>query len=108
MERKIYSSWAFTNNEEEKYKINKEILGELKNKYKICKVSDVYHKQPSQEQLDNNDIVYSREACYLKGDYRIYKCPEEITELEMALICDDGNLCFGYTGHKRHIEVFED
>lgn len=108
MERKIYNRWAFTENEMEKFEINKEILKEIKQKYKICKVSDIDHKEPTQEQLNYNDIVYSRKACYHKGDYKIYKCPDEISVIEMALICDDGNLCFGYTGNKNHIEVFED
>lgn len=108
IEKKIYESWAFTPNENEKHKINREILEELRHKYKIFKVSDIQHEEPTPKQLKENDIVYSRKACYNKGDYKIYKCPEEITELEMALICDDGNLCFGYTGNKNHIEVFED
>lgn len=108
MEKIIYNSWAFTSNEEEKFKINKEILEELKNRYKICKVSDANHKEPTKEQLEENDIVFSRSAEYLQGDYRIYKCPDEITVDEMALICDDGNLCFGYRGDRKHITVFED
>ncbi len=108
MEIKIYESWAFTENEMEKFEINKEILKELKQKYKICKVSDADHKEPTQEQLNDNDIVYSRKACYNKGDYKIYKCPDEVSVIEMALICDGGNLCFGYIGNKNHIEVFED
>lgn len=108
MERHIYDSWAFTSDEQEKYKINREILQELKSKYKICKVSDANHKEPSDEQLKDNDIVYSRQAEYLRGDYRIYKCPEEVTVLELALICDNGNLCFGHNGNKKHIVVYED
>lgn len=108
MERRIYARWAFTENEMEKYKINREILKELQDKYKIYKVSDINHKEPTQDQLNDNDIVYSRKACYHKGDYKIYKCPDEISVIEMALICDGGNLCFGYTGNKNHIEVFED
>lgn len=108
MEKKIYNSWAFTQNEEEKFKINKQILEELENKYKICKVSDINHKEPTKEQLEENDIVFSRSAEYLQGDYRIYKCPDEINVDEIALICDDGNLCFGYRGDRKHIIVYED
>lgn len=108
IERKIYNSWAFTSNEKEKYEMNKQIFQNLKSKYKICKVSDVNHKEPTAEQLNENDIVYSRSAEYLQGDYRIYKCPDEVTTIEIALICDEGNLCFGYRGDKKHIVVFED
>ena len=106
---KIYVQWAFTENESEKAKSNRDAYNELKERYKILKLSDVYHKQPTQEQLDNYDIVFSRSACYLHGEYIVYKKPEELTDDEMALICDDGNLCFGYqkNGPKGYY-VFED
>ena len=79
-----------------------------KKKYKILKVSDINHKEPTKEQLEHYDIVYSRKACYAHGEYRIYKCPEEVELCELALICDDGNLCFGYSGSKNYLSVFED
>lgn len=60
------------------------------------------------EELENNDIVYSRKACYGHGEYKIYKCPEEVTFNELALICDGGNLCFGGRGNKNFIEISED
>ena len=93
MEKKVYESYAFTENENEKFKINYEIYEELKRKYKILKVSDIDHKIPTKEELEQNDIVYSRKACYAHGEYRIYKCPDEVTLNELALICDGGNLC---------------
>ena len=34
IERKIYSNWAFSDNEKEKGQMNIEIVHELKNKYK--------------------------------------------------------------------------
>lgn len=108
MEKRIYDSWACTENESEKSKINNEIYRELNEKYKILKVSDVDHKEPTAEELEPNDIVYSRKACYGHGEYRIYKCPEEVTLNELALICDGGNLCFGYSGSKNRLIVFED
>lgn len=108
MEKRIYDSWAFTENESEKSKINNEIYEELKEKYKILKVSDVDHREATKEELEQNDIVYSRKACYGHGEYRIYKCPEEVTLNELALICDGGNLCFGYSGSKYRLTVFED
>ena len=105
IERKVYNSWAFQKDEQEKGKINREIYEELKNKYKI---SDIDHKAPSEEESNNNDIVYSRKACYLHGEYRIYKCPDEVTFDELSLICDGGNLCFGSRGNKNKLDVFED
>lgn len=108
MEKKVYSSWAFTKNEDEKMSINREIYNELQEKYKILKVSDIDHKAPTSEELEQNDIVYSRKACYGHGEYRIYKCPNEVTLDELALICDGGNLCFGYRGDKKFLSVSED
>lgn len=108
IERKVYKSYAFTENEKEKMQINKEIYNALKNKYKILKCSDIDHKQPTNEELNQNDIVYSRKACYAHGEYKIYKCPEEITLDELALICDGGNLCFGYRGSKTFLSISED
>jgi hypothetical protein len=108
MEKKVYSSYAFKENEREMMKINSEIYNELKEKYKILKVSDIDHKAPTKEEIEQNDVVYSRKACYGHGEYKIYKCPEEITIDELALICDDGNLCFGYRGNKNFLSVSED
>lgn len=108
IEKKVYNGWAFTENESEKGKINREIYKELQGKYRILKISDISHILPSEEELKNNDIVYSREACYLHGEYRIYKCPEELTFNELALICDEGNLCFGSSGNKQFLRVNED
>lgn len=108
MNKVVYNGWAFTENEQEKGIINRKIYKELQDKYKILKTSDWEHKSPSEEELNNNDIVYSRKACYLHGEYRIYKCPNEVTFDELSLICDGGNLCFGSTGNKNFLEVFED
>lgn len=93
MEERIYNSWAFSDNEEEKGKINYKIYLDLKNKYKILQIADF--SEPTEEQLLNNDIVYSRKACYLHGEYTLYKAPTDITTNELLLIFDKGNLCFG-------------
>ncbi len=95
VERRIYNGWAFSENEREKGEINREIYKELKSKYRILKVSDIDFQMPTEEQLNNNDIVYSRRACYLHGEYRLYKMPNDITTKELLLIFDEGNLCFG-------------
>lgn len=106
LEKKVYSPWAFTENEWLKSAINREIYNELKAKYKILRLSDI--RCPTQEELDNNDIVIYRKACYLRSEYLIYKRPKELTDEEMALICDKGNLCFGYFSRGNVIDVYED
>ncbi|MBO7043619.1 hypothetical protein J6W34_03620 [bacterium] len=95
IERKIYSNWAFSDNEKEKGQMNIEIVHELKKKYKI-------------NQGEDSDIIYEVSHCKYRSKYYIKKCPDSVTLDELALICDNGNLCFGYTGTKKLIEVYED
>lgn len=74
LERKIYSPWAFTKNEREKAKINYGIYEEIKDKAKVERVATGYGHTK----------------------YRVVDNPENLNETELALICDSGNLCFGY------------
>lgn len=108
---KIYKNWAFTENEREKAESNMNAYNELKEKYKILIISKYgsEHRKPTEEELANNDIVVSRRACYKHGEYIVYKRPVELTDDEIVLICDRGNLCFGYTT-SQHCDyyVFED
>lgn len=101
LEKKIYSSYAFSEGEHEKLAINREIYKELTEKYRI------YHKEkwydlPAKSKEDNmseilesHDLVYTREAGYEHAIYRVLKKPENITDDELMLIFDGGNLCFG-------------
>ena len=92
MEKKVYPAWAFTNNSTEKCRINFAIYEELKAKYKIAWKCEI-----SSEDYDKYDIIFSaRRAGYSHMEYDIFKKPAELTDDEIALICDDGNLCFGY------------
>lgn len=43
-----------------------------------------------------------------EADYYIYKAPKELTKDEIALILDNGNLCFGYSSTGSHYIVYED
>jgi len=74
LERRIYSPWAFTENESEKSKINYEIYEEIKDKAEVKWVGSGYgHKK-----------------------YEVVSNPNNLTMDELALICDGGNLCYGY------------
>jgi hypothetical protein len=84
--KKIYSGWAFTENEMEKAKVNNEIYEEIKDK---AKVECIKHG-------------------YGHNIYKVVKNPEELSNTELALICDHGNLCFGYTMEGSHIRIFTD
>ena len=74
LERKVYVSWAFTENEGEKATINYEIYKEIRNKAKVVRVS----------------------SGYAHTEYKVLENPEKLSLDQLALICDGGNLCFGY------------
>lgn len=96
IERKIYNGYAFTENERAKAKINYEIYKELRSKYKILVMGA---RLLDKEEAEENDIIYSRKACYGHTEYKVWKCPNEITVNELLLILDDGYLYFG--GYRR-------
>ena len=95
VEKRIYKNYAFSGNKEEKYKINHDIYKELQEKYKIKQLGwNQRLNDLSEEEFEKYDIIYSREIKYHHSIYNLYKKPEEITENELLLIFDNGNLCF--------------
>ena len=111
MERKVYPSWAFKENEREMQKINMDIYKELCEKYKICKYPYKYNEETRSIQeinMDDYDIVLKRTAGYNHSTYAVLKNNTDLSGDEMALICDNGNLCFGYTMEGKDYYIFED
>ena len=109
IDKQIYSSWAFSENEKEKGVMNHQIYNELKEKYRV------YRNGAKKELVDGvdcdfseYDVVIGREPKYHHALYRIHKNAPELTTLELALLCDGGNLCFGHSMHGTQIYVFED
>lgn len=103
---KIYNGWAFTDNEEEKGRANQEAFDVLKSKYNVYRHSSNW--QPNVD-LDKYDVVIGRKAEYKSSQYNIIKNKPNLSTLELLLLCDDGNLCFG--GRKIYdtiLKVFED
>lgn len=97
LQRRIYSQWAFTENEREKAKINRNIYEKLKQKYKIYRNNNKINIKDGEDiNFKDYDVVIGRKACYHHGEYIVYKNKPNLSELELALICDSGNLCFGY------------
>lgn len=100
IDKKIYSPWAYTVNEDEKQKMNMEIYNDLLNKYKVSKTSKTYNRETrcwENIDLDNYDVVveHSHDG-YAHTVYRVVKNDPNLSTDELALICDGGNLCFGY------------
>lgn len=65
IEKKIYSSWAFKENESEKAHCNREIYKELCEKYKISRYKV--------ENPDDYDIVLDRTPGYNHSTYSVIK-----------------------------------
>lgn len=106
IEKRIYNGYAFSENELDKKEINYRIYQELTQKYKIL-YKDQYdqYKQYTSEELATYDLIFIRSACYLHSVYKVLKKPENITDEELLLIFDQGNLCFG--GRKISKDVYE-
>jgi len=109
MERKIYTPWAFSENEREKGLINREIYIELMGKHSIFRHDRKTNLTDGVDcSFEDFDVVIGRKPGYHHALYRIYKNAPELTMDELALICDGGNLCFGYMMDAGHIRVSED
>ena len=86
LERKVYSSWAFSANEDEKARINSELYEELKDKAEIEHVG----------------------VSYGSSIYVVISNPCQLSDDELALIADEGNLCFGYRSEGNRIIIYTD
>jgi hypothetical protein len=105
VERKIYSSYAFTENEGEKGTMNYQIYKEeLK-----PKVKEFWHsKRPTEEDLKEFTCYECVGHGYAHSKYSILSNPHKFSTLQLALICDDGNLCFGYRLEDNNIVIHTD
>ena len=74
LKRKVYSGWTLTENENEKRDINYSIYKDVAGKAVVKRVGTTY----------NREI------------YKIVENKHDLSDDELALICDGGNLCFGY------------
>lgn len=91
LERKVYSPWAYTNNENEKCKINYELYEELKDKAQVVgKASGYAHFTAIAIPTDKEHFKGLDDSSILNEEER-----KKLLD-ELALIVDNGNLCFGY------------
>lgn len=106
MERKISSPpWAFTEDEKEKGKTNNQIyLDNLKPKSKQFWGNE----QPTEEDLKNFMCYKHVGSGYAHSKYKVLSNPFKFSLQEQALICDDGNLCFGYRIESGLIVIYTD
>ena len=98
----VYSNYAFSEDAKKKAELNRESYIRLKDKYKILKYS---------EQRDSEDFDIIFRFCgpeYHSFSYIVEKNTPSLTDHELALICDNGNLCFGYSINNNKITIFTD
>ena len=86
LERKIYSDWAGSKDSVEIARINESIFKEIKHKAQIRCVN----RMPS------------------RVKFKVINNPENLTNDELALICDCGNLCYGYRIEGEYIIIYTD
>jgi hypothetical protein len=105
VERKIYSSYAFKENEGEKGRMNRLIYEEdLKPKSK-----EFYgNNTPTEEDLKQFACYKYVGSGYAHKKYQFLSNPYNFSTLQQALICDEGDLCFGYRVEGRNIVIYTD
>ena len=108
-----YSDYASDNDYKQKSTMNYLYYVGLQRKYKILaidKLDGENAKIIAQKEDNLYDLIYSYESIHssFKADYYIYKAPKELTKDEIALILDNGNLCFGYSSAGSYYTIYED
>jgi hypothetical protein len=104
LEHRIYSSYAFSENEREKGKINSEIYQEMKAKAVV-----VYREEDATEELKKEKaVLLDYKHGYAHTVYKVLSNPHNLSTLELALVCDGGNLCFGYRTEYGNIVIHTD
>lgn len=84
-------------------KSNYETYKELMEKYKF-KIG-----RPDEINMDDYDVVVSCDKVgYAHVKYKVLKNVPNLTDREIALLCDGGNLCFGYRVEGNTICVYTD
>lgn len=102
LKKEIYSSWAFKENGREKAKINMEIYKELTEKHKTI-VSARKIENP-----EEHDVVIEYNVGYGHWLGRIIVNKPNLSNDELALLLDGGNLCFGYGLRDGGIAIYTD
>ena len=97
LEWKVYSGWAFKDDAEDKSKINIGLYEARKSKAKQCWMDPRTRLlNCTSEDMENYCCFINEGRGYANTRYRILSNPHNFSNDELALICDGGNLCFGY------------
>ena len=109
LDRKVYSGWAFKDDGDEMARINMEIYKELKPKIKMCYI-DYRTKivQCTNEDMEKYCCIVPDGHGYGNQQYKVLSNPHNLSNDELALVCDGGNLCFGYRGGYTSFIIYTD
>ena len=92
--------------------MNAEIYKELREKYRINTNGLIFNEQLRKFEDANPDdfdvIIKGAGSGYACQHYNIIKNAPQLSNDELALICDGGNLCFGYRGGGSRITIHID
>lgn len=112
IERKVYSSWAFSENADKKRGVNISIYKELKEKYRISTSETYYNAETKTREpinADDYDVIVTCDGIgYAHTLHKVVKNEPKLSTAELALICDSGNLCFGHGMRDGLIAVYTD
>lgn len=101
----FYSDWAFDVNSSVATTANAIAFKSLDGRYKKCSPASAHA-----EMAANPGVFVFTESCpqYGRRVFHIKANPEHLSFAEMALICDGGNLCFGYSVEGNTINIYTD
>jgi hypothetical protein len=105
-EHPVYSPWAFSENEHDKCIVNEETYKWLKENYKITNQFHINYQKLNPDDFDI--IINSAGKGYAYNLYEIIKNIPQLPISYLALLCDDGNLCFGYSIRSGNICIHTD
>ena len=95
MSRKIIYAYGIS---QEQREINNKIYNELYPLFKYAKNNN-YNNEDLSKYVVFSDLGYG----YANHSYRVHSNPYNLSDDEIALVLDGGNLCFGY---RRNGDVF--
>lgn len=105
--KKVCPAWAFVG-DRDSGRINKEIYEKICKKWKIKRFSGIDGFDIPIDDKLYSDLIISRREGDRYSLYKIIKNETNLTPDEIALVCDNGSLCFGYTIKNGLYYVFED
>lgn len=104
---KFYSSWAFNENSHELSKQNHEVLRKFDGKY-IKAHGDWRDVEKVCSENPDKMVYVETTQTYHEQHFSIVQNPDNLSEAELALIVDGGNLCFGFKGSQTRIDIYTD